>query len=294
MILAVALALAAESPQARARTHFLVAVWAEAHGDRASAERAATTALLHDPDAAAPRALLARLREGEPGGTGERLRWLEEAVQNPEADAATWTALGRARAAAGQADAAAAAYAESDRRGPTSANFAAWLQLLEGDWSPDPNTMLSGEVLRIELTERWYQMADPGPGGHALRATWASSPAQGFPWHACTDADLATRLGEPIEPRVVLAHCAPAGRIRTARRALARLAGRVPADALAEARAHLAAAEAGTADAMGWLRLPGFPATLPTDPTICPLVVERWPSDSRLRGACVKLGGWPR
>ena len=290
-------ALGSEPPIARARAQLLLAAWAEAHGDRLTAERAAAAVLLHDAGAVPPRVLQARLREGEPGGTPERLRRLEEAAALPGADAATWTALGRARAASGDADGASAAYAVSDVLGPSSPNFAAWLGLLEAGWSPPSaapgGAALAGPVLADELTRRWFALGDPGPGGHALRATWADSPARGVDAAACADADAATRLGEAVAPLVVVRRCGAAGRIRTAQRALDRLKLRVLPAELAEARTHLARAAESTTDEMSSLRLLGYPARAPDTAAVCPWLGERWPDEPALRTACVRLGGWP-
>ncbi len=284
----VAFALAGDPPMARARAAYLHAVWAQAHGDVDAASRSATTVLLHDADAAAPRALLASLQPDEPLGNEGRLRWLEEAVINPEADHRVWTALGAARSRLGQHEHADAAFAEAERLGGGSANYTAWMAVLDR-WERFP---LDGR--EMVATGRWLARADPGPGGHALRATWASSTQQGADGARCADAEAASLLGESLSPRVAASGCAGAGRQRTGRRILDRLAAAWPDAVVAEARATLEGAMSSDTDELSALRLMGFPAAGEPTPALCPLLLERWPDDARLKARCVVSGGWPQ
>ncbi|MSQ03943.1 MAG: hypothetical protein EXR71_18985 [Myxococcales bacterium] len=281
-------ALAAEPGLTLARAGYLRAAWAQAHGDIDGASRAATTVLLHDADAAAPRALLASLQPDEPLGNEARLRWLEDASTNPAADHRVWTALGAARSRLGQHGPADAAFAEAERRGGGGANYSAWLAALHR-WERFPLDGRAGDV-----SDRWAALAEPGPGGSAQRATGSESTAPGAYGQRCADALDASLLGEPLAPRTAALVCGKAGRIATGRRILDRLAPGWPAAALTEARAVLQAAMEGNADEGSALRLAGLPAVGEPDAGLCPWVLDRWPDDARLRARCVTIGGWPR
>lgn len=193
------------TPQ-RARYQELVAGWAAAHGDPAAAATAARTALFHDPLAAAPRLLLVSLPAPAAPTPDERLRLLEEATRVHGAPAPAWTALGNARAALGSPEAG-AAFAEAELRGAGSENYAGWLSVAAANERP-------------AITARWLALAEPGPGGRALRATLAVPGDAVGAASLCRDALGAVLLGEAIAPGVVATRCGPVGHADDARRAL--------------------------------------------------------------------------
>lgn len=226
---------ASAAPQyGRPRAQYLAAVWAAEHGDVERARTAARAVLWHDPTAAAPRVLLAKLLPDDPASVSEATALLEAAARSEAAPAAVFTALGQVHVRAGRTSEAEAAFAGAHARGGGPDNDAAWLLVL----NPTEGPRLPAA---IEVSARWQASPNPGSGGYALRAQRALAVDDTSARRACLDALAAAELAEPLSPRLAAERCRAAGLQSVGALALSRLQGASPEE-LQAARQSLGAA----------------------------------------------------
>ncbi|GDX78223.1 hypothetical protein LBMAG42_00340 [Deltaproteobacteria bacterium] len=203
-------AFAADPTPSRARYQMVVASWERAHGNEAAAKAAAETALLHAPNAGAPRVFLASLLEGEPGALSERLRLLEAAVRDPAVSAAGYTDLGRARAANGDLEGGVGAFRESEARGGGDANYAAWIEALRSSSASWP--IAAGQ----EALARWQAAGGPHAGFYApfASAVLMNSTVETRD-QACQLWRLGSAFGEAVDPTRVVDVCLVDGHVES-------------------------------------------------------------------------------
>ncbi len=208
--LVLGVAFAADPTPSRARYQMLVASWERAHGNDGASKAAAETALLHAPNAGAPRVFLASLQANEPGALPERLRLLEAAVRDPALSAGGYTDLGVARAANGDLEGAAAAFVEAEARGGGSANYAAWIAALRSA-SPTWPTPAGQDALA-----RWRAAGGPGIGFYSpfASALLMSSTVETRD-QACQLWRLASAAGEGVDPTRVVDVCLVDGHVES-------------------------------------------------------------------------------